>query len=162
MKLALPDTAATEALGAALAHALSEHQGAVIYLQGDLGVGKTTLARGLLRALGVQGTVKSPTYTLMEPYQAGERSVLHMDLYRLNDPLELHNLGLSDFSPSNTLWLVEWPQRALDLLPAFDLQLTLQAADTGRLAEIQSRQGFGTDFWENFQREARVFAEIQP
>lgn len=136
MLLELPDAAATEALGAKLAPALKDRPGAVIYLQGPLGAGKTTLARGLLRALGVEGTIKSPTYTLMEIYETGARKILHMDLYRLSTPLELHNLGLTDFPPEHTVWLVEWPQRGADLLPPPDLSIELAVCDQGRSARL--------------------------
>lgn len=115
----------TEAAGAALAAALAGRRGAVIYLEGDLGAGKTTLARGFLRALGVSGTVRSPTYTLMEPYAVEGRSVLHMDLYRLGDPSELWELGLDSYPIEQTLWLVEWPERGGTLLPPPTLRLHL-------------------------------------
>lgn len=137
----LADAAATEALGARLAAALTPHAGALVYLEGDLGAGKTTLARGLLRALGVQGAIRSPTYTLMEVYEQPDRPVLHMDLYRLNDPLELHNLGLADFSPSHSLWLVEWPQRGQGMLPPWDVRIELLSTGTTRRAKIQLREG---------------------
>lgn len=133
----LADAAATEALGAKLAGAL---RCGVIYLSGDLGAGKTTLARGLLRALGVTGTIRSPTYTLMEIYDTPERVVLHMDLYRLQSPLELHQLGLMDYPPERTLWLVEWPERAAELLPPADLHLHLQMQGNGRLAVMEGRK----------------------
>lgn len=155
MQLHLADAAATEALGAALVRVLADCPGAVIFLEGDLGAGKTTLARGLLRELGVQGTIKSPTYTLMEPYQARGRSVLHMDFYRLNDPLELHNLGLADFPPQRTLWLVEWPQYGAGLLPPPDLRLNLRTQGAARIAEMQLRPGFGDGFCSDLQKELR-------
>src|SRR5690606_28627226 len=95
----LADAEATAALGAALAHVFDGEAGGVIFLEGDLGSGKTTLARGLLRALGVTGAIRSPTYTLLEPYELSPRSLLHMDLYRLQDPEELEQLGLADQPP---------------------------------------------------------------
>lgn len=139
---ALADAAASEALGAAFAHALAGRAGAVIYLEGELGAGKTTFARGLLRACGVTGTIRSPTYTLIEPYQAGTRDLLHLDLYRLSDPLELQNLGLGDYPPQRCLWLVEWPQRGAGLLPPWDLRLQLQADGAGRQAQLDWRPGW--------------------
>jgi len=136
--LDLPDAAATARLGAAIAQALQGLPGAVIHLLGDLGAGKTTLARGLLEAMGVQGRVRSPTYTLMEPYVAGGRTLLHMDLYRLADPLELQNLGLADYPPAQTVWLVEWPDKGGALLPSADLVVALALQGGGRRAELRA------------------------
>lgn len=139
MKVDLPDAAATEALGQSLAEAFSMTQtatGAVIFLYGDLGAGKTTLARQFLRHLGVSGTIRSPTYTLMEPYRADGRELLHMDLYRLNNPDELHNLGLTDYPPEQTLWLVEWPEKGGDALPKADISISLQTVDRARKADV--------------------------
>lgn len=141
MIIELPDVQATEALGAVMARALKQRPGAVVYLEGDLGAGKTTLARGFLRALGVEGTIRSPTYTLMELYRAGAAEILHMDLYRLNDPAELHNLGLSDFPPDRAFWLLEWPQRGQGFLPRPDIRVCLAHAGTRRSAEITGLSG---------------------
>ncbi|MFA5938651.1 MAG: tRNA (adenosine(37)-N6)-threonylcarbamoyltransferase complex ATPase subunit type 1 TsaE [Sinimarinibacterium sp.] len=127
----LRGASATEAAGAALAQPLADRSG-VVFLEGELGAGKTTLTRGFLRALGVVGTVRSPTYTLMEPYEIGARTVVHMDLYRLRDPEELWGLGLDSYSPDRALWLVEWPEKGADLLPAPLLRIRLQYFGTGR------------------------------
>ena len=159
-QFALADAAATEAFGAQLAAALGAHAGAVIYLHGDLGAGKTTLARGLLRACGVQGAIRSPTYTLVEPYDTPRGGLLHMDLYRLGDPLELHNLGLADHPPAHCLWLVEWPQRGVPLLPAADLELWLQPHAAGRRLRLQAREGF-SPAWDKFHPDSGL-TEIQP
>lgn len=132
----LPDAEATAALGAALARALGPQPRGVLWLLGDLGAGKTTLARGLLESLGVKGRIRSPTYTLMEPYELGGRSVLHMDLYRLAAPLELQNLGLADYPPEHHLWLVEWPEKGAGLLASADLIVDLQVDGEGRLARL--------------------------
>ena len=145
MKIDLPDAAATEALGAAIAAALEPSiAGLVIFLYGDLGAGKTTLARQLLRSLGVDGTIRSPTYTLMEPYRANDRDLLHMDLYRLNDPAELHNLGLVDYAPAQTLWLVEWPEKGGDLLPQADVSVVLDVVGQARKADVTGLSELGT------------------
>lgn len=136
MRIALADEAATLALGARLAAALLRAGRGVVYLHGDLGAGKTTLARGLLRAAGASGTLRSPTYTLMEPYTVGSQAFLHLDLYRLADPEEVEQLGLRDFPPESTIWLVEWPQRGAGHLPAPDLEVHLATVGEGRVAEL--------------------------
>lgn len=133
----LRGAAATEAAGAALARVLAGRAG-VVFLEGDLGAGKTTLARGFLRALGVAGTVRSPTYTLMEPYDIGTRTVVHMDLYRLRDPEELWGLGLDSYSPDRDLWLVEWPDKGANLLPAPLLRVGLQHAGPARTLTLRA------------------------
>ncbi len=128
--LFLADEAATVAFAARLARALKAP--AILYLRGDLGAGKTTLARGLLRALGVSGPVKSPTYTLVEPYSLAGLEVQHFDLYRLADPFELEALGVRDLLGPDSLWLVEWPERGLGALPVADLELELRTSTSGR------------------------------
>lgn len=133
----LPDTAATELLGAELAGALAGRS-VVIYLQGDLGAGKTTLARGLLRALGHVGPVRSPTYTLMEPYDLRRGRALHLDLYRMADPEELEYLGLREEVGEAGLILIEWPEQGQGLLPAADLLVALRDQGSGRIAELRA------------------------
>ncbi|GHB96787.1 tRNA (adenosine(37)-N6)-threonylcarbamoyltransferase complex ATPase subunit type 1 TsaE [Thermomonas carbonis] len=131
---------ATESLGARLAQSLPPR--GVAYLHGDLGAGKSTLARALLRALGVTGTIRSPTYTLVEQYPlpAGGMA-LHLDLYRIGDPGELEFLGLD---PAETrLWLVEWPERGQGGLPAADVDVELTVEGTGRRCRLHARTTAG-------------------
>jgi tRNA threonylcarbamoyladenosine biosynthesis protein TsaE len=122
----LPDPAATERAGAALAAALAG--GMVIALHGDLGAGKTTLVRGILRALGWSGPVKSPTYTLVEYYPVSSLHLYHFDFYRFADPNEWETAGLADCFRNDSVCLVEWPERVGGLLPAADLDVTLAHA----------------------------------
>lgn len=128
----LPDVEATEAFGGQLILCPAFNEFNHVHLQGDLGAGKTTLVRGMLRALGYTGAVRSPTYTLMEPYVLAEREVLHLDLYRLADPEELEYLGLREQSGGGTLWLVEWPERGRGWLPVPDLVVNLAQQLPGR------------------------------
>jgi tRNA threonylcarbamoyladenosine biosynthesis protein TsaE len=111
----------------------------VVFLRGPLGAGKTTLARGWLRALGVEGPIRSPTYTLVEPYEFGARTVLHLDLYRLADPAELEQLGVFDAPADSASWLIEWPEHGTGHLPAPDLSVALDAVEDGREALIGGR-----------------------
>ena len=110
--------------------------GALVYLEGDLGAGKTTLARGVLRALGCVGPVKSPTYTLLEPYELGGLCVYHCDFYRLSDSAELEFLGLRDLLAPEALFLIEWPERGEGWLPAPDLRIRIRISGGGRLLEL--------------------------
>lgn len=135
--LVLADEDATLAFGQRLAALFQGH--GLITLQGNLGGGKTTLSRGLIQALGHAGTVKSPTYTLVEPYELpDQRRVLHYDLYRMADPDELEFLGMRDFIDDNTLTLIEWPERAGTLLPPADLALLLEVHGKGRKLSWQA------------------------
>lgn len=134
--LALDSAADATALGEAIAAALAQRPGGVIYLQGPLGAGKTTVARGLLRALGARGAIRSPTYTLLEPYELSGRTLVHLDLYRLADARELESLGLRDYPPEVCWWLVEWPERAAARLPGADLVVALAHAGAARRAEL--------------------------
>ena len=135
------DEAAMLATGAALAQRFPS--GGLITLHGDLGAGKTTLVRGLLRALGHTGNVKSPTYTLVEPYHLEGRDVFHFDLYRLADAEELEYMGIRDYFPADTLCLVEWPEKGEGWLPAPDLEITLSYANEQREVQIDARTAIG-------------------
>ena len=142
--LDLADEMASQQLGQQLAATLPTR--AVVHLQGDLGAGKTTLARALLRALGVQGAIKSPTYTLIERYPVEGGEVAHLDLYRIADPEELSFLGLDELADSARLWLVEWPDRGAAFLPDADLRIRLAVAGAGRRAELQALSPQGTEW----------------
>ena len=139
MLLQLADTATTEVLGRALA--ATRPPQAVVHLQGDLGAGKSTLARALLRALGVEGAIRSPTYTLVERYPIPAGEAWHLDLYRIGDAAELDFLGLDDATA--TLWLVEWPERAGPALPAADLRVELEMSGSGRSVCLHAQSDIG-------------------
>lgn len=135
--LSLKTEAATVALAEQLARGLG-NDGLVLYLQGELGAGKTRFAQAFLRALGEPGIVRSPTYTLVEPYTPGGRRVYHMDLYRLADPEELEFVGIRDLDARDAVLLVEWPGRGVGLLPSPDLEIVLSHADIGREALLRA------------------------
>jgi tRNA threonylcarbamoyladenosine biosynthesis protein TsaE len=126
----VPDAATMDALGHRLAR--SAQRPGVIYLQGELGTGKTTLVRALLRGFGYHGKVKSPTYTLVEPYPIDELTVYHLDLYRLGSPEELEWIGIRDLLTDATLLLVEWPEQGAGVLPPADLVISLAYRNPGR------------------------------
>jgi tRNA threonylcarbamoyladenosine biosynthesis protein TsaE len=140
----LPDAAATDALGAALAGAAPVR--AVVYLQGPLGAGKSSLARAWLRALGVTGAIKSPTYTLVERYPLPGGQAAHLDLYRLAAASELDFLGLDELAAEAGLWLVEWPERGAGGLPAPDLSLTLALDGPGRRLRAEAGSAAGAEW----------------
>jgi tRNA threonylcarbamoyladenosine biosynthesis protein TsaE len=130
----LPSEADTVALGAALAQVL--RPGLQIWLQGNLGSGKTTLTRGVLRGLGHEGKVKSPTYTLIEPYSVSRLNLYHFDFYRFNSPDEYLEAGLDEYFSGDGVCLVEWPDKALPYLAPPDLEIVLEPASDGRRAEV--------------------------
>jgi tRNA threonylcarbamoyladenosine biosynthesis protein TsaE len=134
--LYLANEAATLAVGAQLANSLIP--GLTIYLHGDLGAGKTTFVRGLLHGLGHSGKVKSPTYTLVEPYVVSRFNIYHFDLYRFIDPEEWEAAGFRDYFNPQTICLVEWPEKAGDLIPQADMDVILTVKDGGRILTIKA------------------------
>jgi tRNA threonylcarbamoyladenosine biosynthesis protein TsaE len=126
----LEDEAATLHFGASLSHTL--RRGMVIYLYGDLGAGKTTLVRGILRGFGYAHAVKSPTYQLVEAYNVFNLNLYHFDLYRFNNALEWEESGFGDYCGAESLCLIEWPEKGLPLLPPADVHIHLNAQDDGR------------------------------
>lgn len=136
LQLALADEAATIALARRVAPLLRD--GGVVYLRGELGAGKTTFARALLRALGVGERVKSPTYSLLERYMVNEHDAFHLDLYRIAGAGELEWLGLDELDVAEAIVLIEWPERGEGALPAPDLEILLEHTGKGRMATVVS------------------------
>jgi tRNA threonylcarbamoyladenosine biosynthesis protein TsaE len=137
----LCDEAATLELGARLAATLAP--GCKIYLSGELGAGKTTLVRGMLRALGYQGRVKSPTFTLVELYKLSRLDLYHFDFYRFKDPMEWVDAGLREPFGGAGVCVVEWPEKAAEVLPAPDLRICLDHANAGRSARLSAESDEG-------------------
>ncbi len=134
MKIQLLSTEETELFGAELWRILPGK--CLVFLHGELGAGKTTLVRSVLRAGGYKGVVKSPTYTLVEEYRLEKREIVHFDLYRLKDPEELEWMGVRDYFQQTCLSFIEWPEMGAGFLPEADIELTLQIIDKGRELEI--------------------------
>ena len=149
--LKLPDADATARLGAALAAGIAP--GRVLHLSGELGTGKTTLVRGLLRALGVTGPIKSPTYAWVEPYTISSLDLYHFDFYRFADRNAWLSSGLREYFRPDAVCIVEWPERAGELLPPPDLAVRLHYDAVARRAELQSRSSAG-DGWLASSRRA--------
>ncbi len=157
-EFALTDAEATEALGAALARAFpgAASGSAGLYLEGDLGAGKTTCVRSMLRALGASGLIRSPTFTLVETYRLGGLTCVHVDLYRLRGPSEVDELGLRDFLEGGCLLLVEWPEKGAQVLPPPDLELALSFAESGRSARLRARGRLGEAWIGNLRNDTRL------
>lgn len=128
------DVAAMEEIGNILGRECPT--GTLIFLQGDLGAGKTTLVRGFLKGRGYTGRVKSPTYTLLEPYPTQRSSVFHLDLYRIKAPEELEGIGFRDYLDNEGICLIEWPEKAATLLPVPDLYIRIDFTDPGRILNL--------------------------
>ena len=164
MNLHLPDSSATESLGRALAHSLpgalrqgaAADSGAVLYLYGELGAGKTTCVRSLLQALGVAGPVRSPTYTLVETYVLAGLTGTHVDLCRLQSLNEVDELGLRDLLGPGTLLLVEWPERGGAALPPADVELTLRYAGEARHAQLAAKTPLGVEWLGNLGHDSSL------
>ncbi|QSP94580.1 tRNA (adenosine(37)-N6)-threonylcarbamoyltransferase complex ATPase subunit type 1 TsaE [Marinobacter salinisoli] len=135
----LKDETETEALGQELARVVvASERGVTLFLDGDLGMGKTTMSRGLMRGLGHEGAVKSPTYTLVEPYEDLAMPAYHFDLYRLGDPEELEYMGIRDYFSADTVCLIEWPERGQGLLPDPDIEIHFEREGDGRSVVLRA------------------------
>jgi tRNA threonylcarbamoyladenosine biosynthesis protein TsaE len=132
----LPAESDTLAFGTALGQALQP--GLVVYLSGDLGAGKTTLARGILRGLGHTGKVKSPSFSLLEPYAFSRLYLYHFDFYRFTDPRELDDSGFREYFHPGSVCLVEWPEKAVGIIPAADISIAMAVSGSGRELEIDA------------------------
>lgn len=163
LRLELADEAATDALGSHLAaivlgsfDTLPEQAcGGRIYLQGDLGAGKTSLVRAFLRACGVTGRIKSPSYALLESYKVSRLNLYHVDFYRFTDPKELADAGLRDLFQTDAIVLVEWPEKAAGQLPPPDLRIRLSPQGSGRLAEVEAETQRGAAWLNKFSLTSR-------
>lgn len=153
-RLFLESEVETEGLGRALAKlATASGRGLIVFLEGDLGMGKTTLSRGVMRGLGHEGAVKSPTYTLVEPYEDLQPPAYHFDLYRLGDPEELEYMGIRDYFAGGRLCLIEWPERGEGILPQPDLEVHLEREGQGRSAVIRGRSEMGATLVRQLESE---------
>jgi tRNA threonylcarbamoyladenosine biosynthesis protein TsaE len=145
----LSDEDATVAFGQTLAQACKGR--GLFTLSGNLGTGKTTLSRGLIQSCGHTGAVKSPTYTLVEPYEIGAQRIYHFDLYRMEDPEELEFIGLRDYLAEDALVLIEWPEKAFGVLPAADIEFKLAIENRGRVISWEAHTALGEEISANLE-----------
>ena len=138
MKQIVTSAEQMEAVGASIAQQISQDldSTAIVYLRGDLGAGKTTLVRGALKALGHQGLVKSPTFTLVESYSLPPYEIYHFDLYRISDPEELDYIGIREFCNKQTICFIEWPDLGKPMVPKPTLEISIEYHEQGRLVDI--------------------------
>ncbi len=162
IELNLADAEATDTLGEELARAFpgALRGCALLYLRGELGAGKTSCARSLLRTLGVGGLIRSPTFTLLESYRLGAVTCIHVDLYRLHSPVEVDELGLREHLNPGCLMLIEWPEKGGDALPAADLDLTLEYANGGRRARLHARTALGIEWLDLLRHNTRLVSYV--
>ncbi|CAH9049646.1 tRNA threonylcarbamoyladenosine biosynthesis protein TsaE [Pseudoalteromonas holothuriae] len=137
----LADEAQTVAMGTRLCKYIKE--GAVLFLHGDLGAGKTTLSRGIVQGMGHTGKVKSPTYTLVEPYDLDDVSIYHFDLYRLGDPEELEYMGIRDYFSTNAICIIEWPEKGHGFIPNSDLDVDMAYDGQQRIITLSANSERG-------------------
>ncbi|SET18998.1 tRNA (adenosine(37)-N6)-threonylcarbamoyltransferase complex ATPase subunit type 1 TsaE [Thalassotalea agarivorans] len=150
----LQDEQDTVALGRKMADAVKHFdQGFVAYLNGDLGAGKTTMTRGFVQGMGHEGHVKSPTYTLVEPYDLGQWQVYHFDLYRLADPEELEFMGIRDYFSENSCCFIEWPEKGEGILANADVTINIAYEDTKRSVEIIAQTTRGENLVDYLKRD---------
>ncbi len=154
LSFSLADETATLDLGSKIAASL--HAGVTIYLYGNLGAGKTTLTRGILHGLGYQQVVKSPTYNLVEIYKISRLYLYHFDFYRFNDYVEWEEAGFREYFNSGSICIVEWPEKAGDLLPAADLQIFFKIVDTGRRIEIRAGTETGKQCLKHLKNQSNL------
>lgn len=129
--------------------ATESHRGIILFLNGDLGAGKTTLSRGMIQSFGHQGNVKSPTYTLVEEYHLNGKHIYHFDLYRLSDPEELEFMGIRDYFSADSICLLEWAEKGQGMLPPADLLVNISYADSARNLELIASSTLGTQILES-------------
>lgn len=156
----LPTETETLALGAKLAAACSES--CIIFLNGELGAGKTTLVRGFLQGLGYKDHIKSPTYTLVEPYEIGHKIIFHFDLYRIKDPNELENIGIRDYFTHPAIILIEWPERGEKQLPIPDLTCTIETFQAGRRLQVVAMNECGSRVLQQLTKPIKSHGKQNP